>query len=149
MTRQSNHADAPTLEQRLFALLRVAGPAIVLVAASIVGIVFDLGTALLVVGFGILLACIFTAWASLRALGGEDGTSIEDVLALVAAARTGSAEKRNALLALRDLEQEREAGKLTDEDYAELERRFRDDAKRVLRETDTQLEPRRQAARRT
>lgn len=56
------------------------------------------------------------------------------------------AEKRTLLLALKDLEAEREAGKLSNEDYRDLNEQYRKRAREVLRQLDGMLGPHRQRA---
>lgn len=53
------------------------------------------------------------------------------------------AEKRSLLLALKDLESERDAGKLSGDDYRDLNEQYRKRAKEVLRELDGMLAPHR------
>jgi hypothetical protein len=55
-------------------------------------------------------------------------------------------EKHSLLIALRDLEAEREAGKLSQEDFSELSGRYRARAREVLRALDEQLAPHRASA---
>lgn len=53
------------------------------------------------------------------------------------------AEKRTLLLALKDLENERTSGKLSGEDFDELNEQYRKRAREVLRELDGMLAPHR------
>lgn len=53
------------------------------------------------------------------------------------------AEKRTLLLALKDLENEKTSGKLSGEDYDELNEQYRKRAREVLRELDALLGPHR------
>jgi len=56
------------------------------------------------------------------------------------------AEKRTLLLALKDLEAERDAGKLSNEDYRDLNDQYRKRAREVLRQLDGLLGPHRSRA---
>lgn len=53
------------------------------------------------------------------------------------------AEKRTLLLALKDLEAERDAGKLSNEDYLDLNEQYRKRAREVLRQLDGLIGPHR------
>jgi hypothetical protein len=53
------------------------------------------------------------------------------------------AEKRTLLMALKDLESERDSGKLSSDDYVELNDQYRKRAREVLRELDSLLAPHR------
>lgn len=86
-----------------------------------------------------LLACISFMWASLRSLfGGEHELYLE---------QSGEVRKRVELLtekesvlkSLKDLEFEREVGKLSDEDFKRLDAEFRLKAKGILRALDEDL----------
>jgi ribosomal protein L40E len=56
-------------------------------------------------------------------------------------------EKQTLLLALKDLESERDSGKLSVEDFRELNDQYRKRAREVLRELDAMLAPHRDRAR--
>lgn len=56
------------------------------------------------------------------------------------------AEKQSLLMALKDLEAERDTGKLSEADFVELNARYRARARVVLKALDTQLAPHRDAA---
>ena len=56
-------------------------------------------------------------------------------------------EKQSLLLALKDLESEREAGKLSGEDYRDLNEQYRKRAREVLLQLDGMLSPHRERAR--
>jgi hypothetical protein len=56
------------------------------------------------------------------------------------------AEKASLLVALRDLEAERDSGKLSGDDFRELNEQYRIRAREVLRELDALLSPHRSAA---
>jgi len=56
------------------------------------------------------------------------------------------AEKQALLVALKDLEAERDAGKLSQADFGELNEQYRKRAREVLRSLDAMLAPHREAA---
>ena len=56
-------------------------------------------------------------------------------------------EKQTLLMALKDLESERDAGKLSSEEFGDLNEQYRVRAREVLRELDAMLAPHRQRAR--
>ena len=93
-----------------------------------------------------LLACISFLWGSLRVLfGGEHELYLEQSSGL--RRRMELLDEKDALLkSLRDLEFEREVGKLSEQDFARLSAEFRARAKRVMRELDQDLREHRDKA---
>lgn len=93
-----------------------------------------------------LLAAISFLWASLRGLfGGEHELYVEQSAAV--RSRMELLEEKDAVLrSLKDLEFEREVGKLSDEDFARLDSEFRKRAKRILRALDDDLKQHRERA---
>jgi hypothetical protein len=93
-----------------------------------------------------LLGTISFIWASLRTLlGGEHDLYLEQSVAV----RTRMElldEKEAVLKSLKDLEFEREVGKLSDEDFARLDLEFRKRAKHILRTLDDDLKEHREKA---
>lgn len=98
-----------------------------------------LPTAFIVLSGGALLFAVSFLWASLRALfGGSDEGLVHESQAM--RKRTELlAEKDAVLKSLKDLEFERDVGKLSDEDFKRLERDFRARAKHILRELDDEV----------
>lgn len=89
-----------------------------------------------------LVLVISLFWASVRTLLGETPLSGADAYAL-AAPRAEEEQKQAILRALQDLKYERSVGKISEEDYAALESRYRAEAKRLLRSLDEEAKPRR------
>ena len=88
---------------------------------------------------GTLLVAIGFLWGSLRALfGGHTGLWVTQSEAVRRRAEL-TAEKDNILRSLKDLEFERDAGKIAEEDYKRLEAEFRARARRVLKQLDDDL----------
>jgi hypothetical protein len=115
-------------------------PLVTLGTAAIVGITLGTPPALLVLAGGALIAVIATFWASVRTLLGETPLGGADAYAL-GAPRAEEEQKRAVLRALKDLEFERGIGKISEEDYAELVAKYREEAKRLLRVLDTDAAP--------
>jgi hypothetical protein len=95
---------------------------------------------------GALLFAISFVWASLRSLfGGETELWVEQSLAV---RRRGELldEKEAVLRSLKDLEFERDVGKLSQEDWKRLDTEFRVRAKRILKQLDDDLREHREKA---
>jgi hypothetical protein len=121
-------------------------PILTVTSALAVGVFGSIGSAILVLAAGAMLGAIALLWGSLRTLSG-DAPLPED--AHTGAAFDGSElgeRKLRVLLALKDLENEHELGKIDDADYDQLVARYRDDAKQVLRELDERAQPSREEA---
>jgi len=132
-------------ERRLGRVLPWAVPLVFGAGAIVVGLVYDLGTAILVLAGGALLGTIAFLWASLRTLSGDAPLSLDEAVAL--GARAANEERKRAVLqALKDLDYEFSVGKIGEEDYRELRSRYRAEAKRLLRALDQDLEPARARA---
>jgi hypothetical protein len=105
-----------------------------------------LPSAFIVLSAGGLLFAVSFLWASLRSLLG--GTSDTQVTESPAMRRRHDLldEKEAVLKSLKDLEFEREVGKLSDEDFRRLESEFRSRAKVILRQLDDDLREHREKA---
>lgn len=126
--------------RRLVAALLWGLPVASLVAAGSAGAVYGLGTAILVLAGGVLLGVIAILWASVRTLAGDAPITLDEAMAL-GAPSTAEEQKRAVLQALKDLDYERSMGKIADADYEDLLRRYRAEAKRLLRAVDEDLAP--------
>lgn len=120
-------------------------PLAAVVLAVGAGLIFDTGIALLVLACGVLLGIIALLWASVRTLTGDAPITLEEAV-MLGATSAAEEQKRAVLQALKDLEYERSVGKVSDADYEELLRRYRTEAKRLLRAVDEDLAPRRARA---
>lgn len=108
----------------VFAL--VIGIAVVLTVRN------GLGAALIVLAGSSLVLCI---WLAFRAV--QTVTEPDDLSLLVELPPTpAQARKQTALRALKDLDFEKAIGNLNEADFADLERRYREEAKRAMREVD-------------
>jgi hypothetical protein len=93
----------------------------------------------IVLAAGTLLLAISFLWASLRALfGGQAGLWVTQSEAVRRRSELLD-EKDSILRSLKDLEFERDAGKISEEDYQRLETEFRTRARGVLKQLDDDL----------
>ena len=125
---------------RIERALRWGLPLASIVAAIAVGLAYGLGTAILVLAGGLLLGIIAILWASVRTLSGDAPITLEEAIEL-GSPSAAEEQKRAVLQALKDLQYERSVGKVSDADYEELLRRYREEAKRLLRAVDEDLAP--------
>ncbi|MBN1612667.1 MAG: hypothetical protein JW940_38945 [Polyangiaceae bacterium] len=132
-----------TVRQRRWAAIAavVAGGGVLIGVAARYG----LPLALLLTAGGLLVLVVWLLWTSLLSLGGETELTLEEALHL-AAPRAAEEHKRAVLRTLKDLEYERRVGKLSEDDYAVLSARYREEAKALLLEVDRNLEAARRAA---
>lgn len=101
------------------------------VGAAVAGLVQDPGLAILILAAGALAAAITAFWVSLRALFGDRRMTAEEAYAL-AMPRAADEQKRAVLRALEDLEYERSAGKISEQDFVSLRRQYRTQARQLL-----------------
>jgi hypothetical protein len=130
-------------ERRLGRIVAVGLPLAGGVATIVVGVTASFGSAILVLASTAMLSTIALLWASLRTLSGD--APLPSGLTAQSGNRTEasalSEKKRQALRALKDLENERALGKLDEADYADVATRYRDEAKAVLREMEAEIAP--------
>lgn len=95
--------------------------------------------AFMVLSGGALLFAVSFVWASLRALfGGSDEALIHESQAM--RKRHELLDEKDAVLkSLKDLEFERDVGKLAEDDYKRLERELRGRAKHILKQLDDEV----------
>lgn len=104
-------------------------------AAVAVGLRGGFASALLVLALGFLLLVVALLWASVARLTDPEALEVVDALEL-AGASAEEEQKRAVLRALKDLEHERALGKVSDDDYAALSARYREEARELLRRVD-------------
>lgn len=122
-------------------------PVVGIALAVGLGVVYGLGVGLLVAAGTALLLGIWGFWASLQNLSGDAPLTLDEALSL--GAPTAEEEQKRAVLrALKDLEYERAVGKLSEADYTALSERYRQEAKRLLRQVERDLTPERERAER-
>ncbi len=113
---------------------------VVALGATVVRVRFGWPAVLLWLSFCALSGSILLFWESLRsALDPESLGDDNDLDHRALAQAELEDRKRAALRALRDVKQEQELGKLSDEDAKELEIRYRAEARAVMQELDDLL----------
>jgi len=93
-----------------------------------------LSSVMILLGLAALWQSLRTVLAGGATVGLDTGPGLPERAAL-------HAEKRTLLRAIKDIQFEREMGKLSDEDFVRLDRAYRTRAKRVLALLDQDLEP--------
>ncbi len=148
MSEREKVQTADDAERSLARTVGIAIPLGTLVISIGVGIVMSLGPAILVFTGGALLGTITLMWASLRTLGGDAPlpTGLATAAIVSRDNRAIAERKRTVLLALKDLEHEREIGKIDEADYHLVAARYRAEAKNILREIDDEAAPNRSRA---
>jgi hypothetical protein len=137
----------PTPLQNIAGHSRWLYPLTVVGLAILLGNLFGLGLGLLIVAGGVFGAGIWLIWSSLQSLTGEAPLTLDEAISL-GAPSTEEEQKRAVLRALKDLEYERDVGKINADDYASLAAHYRSEAKRLLRAVDQDLSPERVRAER-
>src|SRR6188768_3737807 len=126
-------------------VVRWAAPLITLLTAITAGTLYGVQLVVLTLAAAALLLVIWLLWSSVQALAGESELTFEEAFSL--GARSAEEEQKRAVLrALKDLEFERSVGKISEEDYAELSTRYREDAKRLIQLIDAGTEAERERA---
>jgi hypothetical protein len=111
--------------------------ALCLITEAIAAIGFGLPTAILLLGFWLLLLALSLLWSSINALDEDEPMSLDE--ALLYAEKARDEERKVSLLrSLKDLEYEHGLGKISDDDFLTLSQRYRREAKVLLERLDTQ-----------
>lgn len=106
-----------------------------------------LPTVFIVLGACALVLTLFWLWQSLRhTLAHADEPQVAVLDTASTSRATLLAEKQSLLMALKDLESERDTGKLSEADFVELNARYRARARTVLKALDAQIAPHREEA---
>jgi membrane protein implicated in regulation of membrane protease activity len=100
----------------------------------------------LVLGGSVMLLAIFALWNSVRSMTGELAVDPLLIEAQNVVVSSRSREKERILRALKDLENERDLGKLDDDDFKSVSSRYREEAKALLRQMDEDIAPYRDKA---
>jgi len=111
------------------------GGAAYVAALTYAGVEFGPPGVVLVLTGGALVCVIAAFWSSIRTLIGETRLSGADAFA-IGAPREEMEQKRAVLRALVDLQYERSVGKISEDDFVQLSNRYREEAKRLLRQID-------------
>lgn len=149
MTDEAKSSPSPGLDEaKLGRALALGIPLVAIVLAALVGILMNAATAILVlIGAG-MLGVIAILWASIRVLSG-DAPLPPELEALEGATRTVdalAARKKMLIRAIKDLENERDLGKLEAADFDQISETYRYQLKTVLKEMDASLAPHRERA---
>jgi hypothetical protein len=123
-------------------VVRAALPVATILGSIVAAFVVGIEIALLIVAGGALIGVVALLWASVQSLTGEAPLTLEEALGL-GAPSAEEEQKRAVLRALKDLEFERGVGKISEEDYADLSARYREEAKRLMQALDQSSEPER------
>lgn len=105
------------------------------IAVALVGIAwrFGIGVSIIILASFALLTVIGMSFRAVQGLTEPDlDADVDD------APTPAEMQKRSALRALKDLEYERSIGNILEEDYRELEGRYREEAKRAMRAVDAE-----------
>jgi len=118
-------------------------PLLTVLAAVGVGLLAGIGSALLVLAAGVLLGAIALLWASVRTLSGDAplSSALEEATVRTRGVDDLAEQKVRVLRALKDLESEHALGKMDDADFAAIDARYREEAKRILRAMDVEIAP--------
>lgn len=143
-----NKAAGPDdeLDRKIAEFVKLGLPIVIVLAVVLAGVFVDAATAILVAAAGALIAVIAVFWSSLRTLLGETPLSGADAYVFGAPPRVEEEQKRAVLRALKDIEFERNVGKISEEDYAQLVAKYRAEAKRLLQTIDEKSAPGRERA---
>jgi hypothetical protein len=126
-------------------LLRRGAPYLGLFITVVIAFTLGVAPALLVLSAFVLLLAISVIWSSLQAVAGFVPESGSDLLE-ISIEGAEDEQKQFLLRALKDLEFERSLGKISEDDYEELKRVYRAQAKEALRAADAASEPARSQA---
>lgn len=146
--KDTEREESERSERALGKAAAIAVPTITVAACIVTGVATSAGPAILVLAGGMLFGTICLLWASLRTLGGDAPLpeELEAIAARMHSVNDVESRKKAILMSLKDLEHERAIGKVDESDYGELAARYREQAKRILRELDDQVEPMRERA---
>ncbi len=124
------------LDRKIAEAIKFGLPIVIVLLVILAGVFVDASSAVLVAAAGALISVIAVFWASLRTLLGETPLSGADAYVFGAPPRVEEEQKRAVLRALKDIEFERNVGKISEEDYRQLVKKYRDEAKRLLQTID-------------
>ena len=96
-----------------------------------------MSTVFIVLGVFAIVGVLVSLWQSIRFASADTASELSDVTTQERAALLD--EKNAVLRAIKDLEFERAVGKLSDEDFARLDAKYRSRAKHLLAALDADL----------
>ena len=106
------------------------------------GALYGVAPAILILAAGLLVLALVLIWMSIGELTSEEPLTLEEALELGAPDHREQ-EKASVLRALKDLEQERRFGKITEAEFSVESTRLRHHAKRLLASLDESAKSRR------
>lgn len=113
---------------------------VTVISATVMGLSLGRGAVLLTLAGGALLGAIWALWHSLQSLTGDAPLTLEEAVGM--GAPSAEEERKAAVLrALKDLEYERQVGKIAEADFQELSQKYRAEAKALLQLLDDDLGP--------
>lgn len=148
MAEETSKPSPALDEAKLGRALALGIPLVALVLAALVGVIMNAATAILVLVGAALLGVIALLWASIRVLSG-DAPLPPELEALEGATRgvdALAARKKMLIRAIKDLENERDLGKLETADFDQLSETYREELKTVMKRMDESLAPHRDKA---
>ena len=136
-----------TDEARIVRLVAIGLPAATVISAIVVAFAIGPATSILVLAAGTLLGVISLFWGSIRILSGDAPLDPElESLDTDAGGNPLTNRRKMLLRALKDVETERNLGKIAPDDYEQIIATYRADLKVVLRRIDETLAPHRAQA---
>jgi hypothetical protein len=105
--------------------------AIAIVVAIVIALRFGIGASLILLAGGALVLFIWLAFRAVQSM-----TEPDETLSLEVGPTPAQTRKAAALRAIKDLDYEKSVGNLSEDDYRELHTRYREEAKRAMREVD-------------
>lgn len=148
MADETNERAGELDERRIARGLAIVLPVATVTTATLLGVWLGPAIAILVLAGGVFIGAISYFWASLRLLSGDLSLPPEfEYLDVAGHAVDALASRRTMLIrALKDLDNERDIGKLEKDDHEQLSATYRNELKDVLRQIDATLQPFRGAA---
>lgn len=149
MTEKAESPEKPALDEaKLGRALLLGIPSVAIVGAAVVGILFNAATAILVLIGAALLGVIALLWGSIRILSGDAPLppELEALEGVTRGVDALAARKKMLVRAIKDLENERDLGKLETADFDQISENYRDQLKIVLKQMDETLAPHRERA---
>lgn len=145
---ENDEPSAPFDEAKLGRALAFGIPLVAIVGASLVGILLNAATAILVLVGAALLGVIALLWGSIRILSGDAPLppELEALEGVTRGVDALAARKKMLIRAIKDLENERDLGKLEAADFEQISETYRDQLKAVMKEMDATLAPHRERA---
>ncbi len=143
MVERTRDVRAENEERRIARAVAIGIPVVTVMAAFTTGVWLGPAIAILALAAGALVGALSLFWASLRVLSGDAALppELEAMDASGHAVDALSSRRKMLIRALKDLDNERDLGKLEAADHEQLSTKYRGDLKDVLRQIDAYLAP--------